>query len=368
MSSSRYYADLISRVYVEADLVDSPRFQALRPRLACFPIHIVASKEEIPNRHLNQRTVFLCRPRGETVGSCPGSRGHICCNYLTADLYLGCPLGCAYCIMKSYLNFAPLTVYLDPGPTIARIIAIAGRNPDRMLRVGTGEVGDSLLLDPIFGLSAELIGALADFPNVYLELKTKTHFVDHLLDIDGKGNTVIGFSLNPQSIITAYEGSSSPLRLRLDAARRALEAGYLVSFHFDPLIYYPEWERDYRGVIEKIFERIDGKGIIWISLGGFRFPPYLKPIIRNRFPASKILWGELFPGNDVKFRYLKSLRVEMYRKIVGWLRDYEPNLFIYLCMESREVWEKVFGWSPKNNKALDGLFAQRVRSFSPAYQ
>ena len=236
MSSSRYYADLISRVYVEADLVDSPRFQALRPRLACFPIHIVASKEEIPNRHLNQRTVFLCRPRGETVGSCPGSRGHICCNYLTADLYLGCPLGCAYCIMKSYLNFAPLTVYLDPGPTIARIIAIAGRNPDRMLRVGTGEVGDSLLLDPIFGLSAELIGALADFPNVYLELKTKTHFVDHLLDIDGKGNTVIGFSLNPQSIITAYEGSSSPLRLRLDAARRALEAGYLVSFHFDPLI------------------------------------------------------------------------------------------------------------------------------------
>jgi len=53
----------------------------------------------------------------------------------------------------------------------------------------------------------------------------------------------------------------------------------------------------------------------------------------------------------------------MYREMVRWLRDCEPSLFIYLCMESREVWEKVFGWSPRDNKALDELFAQRVRSF-----
>ncbi|NIS60332.1 MAG: hypothetical protein GTO13_06445 [Proteobacteria bacterium] len=94
----------------------------------------------------------------------------------------------------------------------------------------------------------------------------------------------------------------------------------------------------------------------------------MKPIIRNRFPTSKILLGELLPGNDGKFRYLKSIRVGMYRKIVRWLREYEPSLFIYLCMESREVWEKVFGWSPQNNRALDDLFSQRIRSFSSMYQ
>jgi hypothetical protein len=33
-------------------------------------------------------------------------------------------------------------------------------------------------------------------------------------------------------------------------------------------------------------------------------------------------------------------------------------------MESREVWEKVFGWSPEDSEALDKLFAQRIRSLA----
>jgi spore photoproduct lyase len=350
MSSSRYYADLISRVYVEADLVNRPRFQALRPRLTGFPLHIVASKEEIPNRHLNQHTVFLCQPRGETVGSCPGSRGHVCCNYLTADLYLGCPLGCAYCIMKSYLNFAPLTVYLDPEPTIARIIDIAGRNPDRMLRVGTGEVGDSLLLDPIFRLSAELIGALAAFPNVYLELKTKTHFVDHLLDIDDKGNTVIGFSLNPQFIITAYEGTSSPLRLRLDAARRALEAGYLVSFHFDPLIYFTDWEEEYGKLIDALSD-FPAERIAWISMGTLRYTPELK----EKLGEQDFLLAEFVPCHDGKNRYIQKVRTRIYRHVSEHLAAV-CGCPVYMCMESPALWRNVFGKTPREIPGVRDIF------------
>ena len=238
--------------------------------------------------------------------------------------------------------------------------------PGRIFRLGTGELGDSLAYDGITRFSKVLVPYFARKENAILELKTKTDEVDNLLGLNHGRKTVTSWSINPEKVIAAEERNAATLEERLTAAERCQKQGYPVGFHFDPLIYYPEWERDYQEVVEKIFERIDGRGIIWISLGGFRFPPYLKSVIRDRFPSSAILWGELFPGNDGKFRYLKPIRVGMYREMVRWLRNYEPNLFIYLCMESREVWNAVFGWSPRNNSDLDGLFADRVRSFSPS--
>ncbi len=114
---------------------------------------------------------------------------------------------------------------------------------------------------------------------------------------------------------------------------------------------------------QQLLARIDTKRIAWISLGGFRYPPQLKGIARERFPEARIFLGELFPGRDGKFRYLKEIRIEMYRKMVEWLREGDPDLFIYLCMESQEVWEKVFGWSPSNSSHLNHLFEERLKKF-----
>jgi spore photoproduct lyase len=108
---------------------------------------------------------------------------------------------------------------------------------------------------------------------------------------------------------------------------------------------------------------MDTKRIAWISLGAFRYPPQLKRIAEERFPKARVFLGELFPGRDGKFRYLEEVRVEMYRKMVEWLREGDPDLFIYLCMESQEVWEKVFGWAPRNNAHLAHLFEGRLRRF-----
>jgi hypothetical protein len=41
----------------------------------------------------------------------------------------------------------------------------------------------------------------------------------------------------------------------------------------------------------------------------------------------------------------------------------DPDLFIYLCMESPEVWEKVFGWAPSNSGRLNQMFEERVGRF-----
>ena len=83
----------------------------------------------------------------------------------------------------------------------------------------------------------------------------------------------------------------------------------------------------------------------------------------NVSPNARVFLGELFPGRDGKFRYLREIRIEMYRKMVKWLREGDPDLFIYLCMESKEVWDQVFGWSPSNNNHLNHLFEEQLKKF-----
>lgn len=356
-SSSAFYTELIRKVFIQEGLEDSPLLGRALERLPGVPVHTVRDREEIPAEDLHRHSLFVCKPRGRALAPCPGSRGHLCCAYLTLDLYLGCLLDCSYCIMRNYLNFSPLTVYLDPGQAVSRLASLAQANPDRLLRVGTGEVGDSLLLDPLFELSGALIRSLAGLENVALELKTKTGFVDHLLDLEPKGNAVIGFSLNPEEFITAWEGRSSSLSDRLQAARRAAASGYRLSFHFDPIILAPGWEERYRSVFAAL-RAIPASRVAWISLGALRYTPGLKETLGGQ----DLLLDEFVPCRDGKYRYLQGVRSAAYRHFARELSALFPAP-IYLCMESSAVWRNTFGKLPREITGVSAIF-KKARGLS----
>jgi spore photoproduct lyase len=256
-----------------------------------------------------------------------------------------------------------LTVYSNWDDLLEEIDAFLSSAPHALLRLGTGELSDSLALDSVLPVSQMLVPFFAARKNAILELKTKSAEIDHLLSLDHGGRTVVSWSLNPLKMIREEERGTASLDERMEAARECQEKGYLLGFHFDPIIDHEGWERGYEETISFLFRRIDPGRVAWISLGGFRYPPQLKAIARERFPDTRIFLGELFPGRDGKFRYLQEIRVEMYRKLVGWLREADPDLFIYLCMESEEVWNRVFGWSPTNSIHLNRLFEERLGGF-----
>jgi spore photoproduct lyase len=105
-------------------------------------------------------------------------------------------------------------------------------------------------------------------------------------------------------------------------------------------------------MIEQIFATIDWRKLSWVSLGVLRDTPGLKRTMRERFPQSRLLTGEQVLCPDGKLRYYQPLRVQMYRQMVGWIRRVAPTVKVYLCMESREVWEQVFGYAPSCEKEL----------------
>ena len=118
------------------------------------------------------------------------------------------------------------------------------------------------------------------------------------------------------------------------------------------MIYYDNWENEYKEVIDRLFKVIAQENIAWISLGALRQPSYLDGIIRERHPESRIVYGELITGLDGKMRYFKKIRVLMFGKMYKWIHEHSENVYTYLCMESSEIYQQAFGWSPKTTSQL----------------
>jgi len=361
----------IEKIYLEEKAEKDWVSQVVLRSLPNITVERLQDKRSLIKQYLSitdpicvgKKNLLLTHFYGKRLKPCPGTSRHICCGYHVVNTITNCPMDCSYCVLQGYLNNPLLTLYTNLDELLQEVDTFLSGDTRSLHRLGTGELSDSLALDPIFPLSQVLVTFFAKRNNGILELKTKSANVDHLLHLNHQGKTVISWSLNPQKMIEEEEIRTAPLRERIDAAKRCQDAGYPIGFHFDPLIYDEDWGKGYQETIFSLFSQIDPKRVIWISLGGFRYPPQLKGIAKERFPNTKIFLGELFPGKDGKFRYLKEVRVDIYQKMLGWLREVDPDLFIYLCMESHAVWKEVFGWAPSSSHHLNHMFENRLKKF-----
>lgn len=357
-----------AEICVEHGCESSPLYSHLVQALPHVPVRFVDSAEgdsrtaTIPEEFsAAKKRLYLTRHKGQFLKKCPGSDGQVCCNYFVINFASNCPMDCSYCYLQEYLaHNAALKVFANIDDLLGEAEALLAGHRRTFFRIGTGEITDSLALDPYIGFSRQVVPFFAEQPNVLLELKTKSDCVDDLLGLDSKGRVVVSWSLNPQSIIEAEEHDTASFDERLCAARRCQNAGYRIGFHFDPIIEYPKWEQDYRQMLEALFEAVDGRRISWLSMGVMRNTPRLKRAMRERLPRTRLITAEQVPCPDGKLRYLQPVRIEMYRKMLGWIRRAAPTVKVYLCMESREVWEQVFGYAPSCEKELGAQLAPRV--------
>jgi spore photoproduct lyase len=351
--SSPSIAASFSQLFVERGEEDTPiarRVVQALPHLEPQPIDDAAEAEPPAGADRfgsGKRRLVLTRRRGGFLEHCPaGTSGLVCCNYLVITLGSNCPMDCRYCFLQAYLQNNPaLKVYTNPEDALAEVDQVLRRHPEREFRIGTGELVDSLALDPLTQATREMVPFFAARPNGVLELKTKTASIDNLLDLDAAGRTVVSWSLSPAPIVAGEEPGTASLDERLAAAVRLQRAGFKVGFHFDPLVEYPGWETGYADVVARLAAALDPRGIAWISLGSLRLTPQLKAAVRGRGPT-RLLSGELVPGLDGKLRLWHGLRVKMYRSIAGALRAWSEAFPLYLCMEDGAVWRQVFAEVP----------------------
>ncbi|MDD5765532.1 MAG: radical SAM protein [Candidatus Marinimicrobia bacterium] len=313
-----------------------------------------------------KQVLFLTHSKGDVVKDCPGtSKDYLCCRYRVINQTQNCPLNCTYCILQFYLNFPATVIFTNVDEILQEAATKIQRHPKRLFRIGTGELGDSLALSGSRYFAECAVEFFAGLPNVVFELKSKTTQTDSILPLKHGGKTILSWSVNPQEIVKREESAADRLSDRLAAAQKAQDAGFLVGFHFDPILSLPNVNRLYLKLCDAIYNTVDPARIAWVSLGSLRFPPSMKDAMAERYPKSAIPYGEMIRGIDRKLRYVRPLRVSMYRPIYERLMRVPNPPFVYFCMESPTVWMDATGFSPENNNHLDFLFADNLHRRFP---
>lgn len=292
--------------------------------------HINRSPRVKPCDYNNRRdSVYIVWEKFDFFKSCPCTKKAVRCNYHIFNLGFGCIFDCTYCYLQGYANNPGI---LFPANLDTFFSNYYKYKNSRML-IGSGEFTDSLMLDGITDYSSSLIEFFSKQKNATFEFKTKSPSIGNILKAKPAKNIVVSWSLNPDSIIKENEFFTASLTERIDAAAECAGRGFKVSFHFDPLIYFDGWRKDYTKLLDMLFMRISTKDILRISLGTLRFRPDLKKIIESRFPQNKILNEELILDFDGKLRYPFKIRLAMYNFLAKKIRAHDKKINLYLCME-----------------------------------
>lgn len=347
----------IAELYADAPLANHPEVEAASRRFN-LPVQTVRSAKEVYAAvataedpiERGKHVLHFTRNRGAFIKSCPGTRHYTCCGYKILHIATFCSMDCAYCILQSYFHPPLLQYFVNHEDMHAELDQLFATRA--LHRLGTGEFTDSLIWEPWSDLSKGLIRKFAGQAGSVLELKTKTVCIDTLLDLPHRRRTILAWSLNTERVIRAEERGTASLDARLSAAARAAGCGYPLAFHFDPIVIDTDCEGEYRRTVERLFEVVDPRHVVWISLGALRFMPELKAIVQRRFQGSQIVYGEFISGLDGKMRYFKPLRMKIYRAIAEAIRAHAPETCVYLCMEDDEVWRHALGFQPGDRGGL----------------
>jgi len=357
----------ISKIFIDQTVAEFPETVSFISKIKApssiisdvHQLYEIVSRSEDPVT-TGKNLLFLTENKGPFLKGCPGTSHYTCCGYQILHIGSFCTMDCSYCILQIYFHPPILQYYMNSEKLFNELSQHFSSR--KLSRIGTGEFTDSLIWEPMSDLTEKLVVEFSKQTASVLELKTKTVSIQTLGRLPHNRKTILSWSLNTESIIQSEERKTASLSARLQAAAGCEALGYPLAFHFDPLIIYEGCEKDYQDVIKKIFDHVSPENIVWISLGSFRFIPSLKPIIQKRFQQSKIVYGEFISGLDGKMRYFKPLRIQLYKKIASFIRDFSPDILVYLCMEDDEVWKKSFGFTPSEHecKSLPRMLDQKA--------
>jgi len=299
--------------------------------------------------------------KGAFFKHCPCSPEAVSCGYFNLNLHTGCPYSCSYCILQSYLNSKDPVFFSNFEQMETELDSL--RSGQKFLRIGTGELSDSLAWDNQTGYSQKLLQVFQKYPEIVFEFKTKSNEVGNLLSPKKVlKNIVVSWSLNPRVIIRREELLTPGLTDRLNALKAVQSKGYKIGIHFDPLIIFPGWKIHYQGLIKQLAQIINPGQVAWWSMGALRFPVSLKEHI-FKYKDSILFKGELIKGYDHKYRYFKPLRLELFQFIKRQINEnLSQEIPLYLCMEDQEAWEEILpGIRPDEGHINRYLYEQALK-------
>ena len=324
-------------LYIGRDVVDDPLVLSIKSKID-YNNEVVVDGELHPGNGL-----LLAKNKGKFIKVCPCRCEKTWCGYWVVEWGFGCPFECEYCIVQNYQRAGDATLYVNFEDCRKEIEELR-KNVKGAIRLGTGHFGDPMGFEEIYPLNQAIIEWTKDMPDFTVEVKTKSNYIEPILKLHDAKNLTMAYSLNTLESAKALEHKTASIEERLAAARDAAKASNCnLAFHFEPIIPIKDWKKKYLEIFDLMAKYLDGLEISWISLGTFRFPKGFQEYVELYHPNTGIFAEEFYACSDGKIRYFRPLREELYTFIRNEAIKRYPDVVVYLCMETPEVWERVVG-------------------------
>ena len=278
---------------------------------------------------------------------------------------MNCLFDCEYCYLKGMYPSGNMVIFLNLQDIFTEVEALLKEHP---VYLCVSYDSDLMAIEKLTGYVRQWIDFTNRHPELTIEVRTKAGNIDFNSLLEGtvesggyetdsddgdnepaensrglandeNGNfvssrNIFAFTLSPDYVVKHYEHKTGSLEGRLKSVKKALELGFAVRLCFDPMIFCPDWRREYGNMMDKVFADIPVEKIYDFSVGSFRLSEeYLKNMRRN-MPDSAVVQYPYENDHGV-YHYSQKLTDEMENWMVERLRERVPE-------------EKIFRWSSVN--------------------
>lgn len=334
----------ISRIFIEDQVKAHPRALKILSGFPQVPVTVIRKVEDVfgskKKPYLQKRetlNLFIGRKEGEVVKPAPdayGLRGDP--HYYFTHAY-NCIYECEYCYLQGYFHSPDLVFFINHeeiGNEMIRLVEEV--HPEKTVWFHAGEFSDSLALSHMTGEWPFYFDLFSKLHRGRLELRTKSVNISAIKELKPSKNILVTYSLSPDVVAQKYDRKTPPIDLRLKAIKTLSSLDYAIGIHFDPIIYFDEFERGYEELIEKVIKSMPVEKIEYVSLGVVRFSKQAYREVEKNYPTSELLAADFTKVSNDKIRYPRPLRVYLLNKVKNLcLSAGIPEKKIYLCMEKR---------------------------------
>lgn len=251
---------------------------------------------------------------------------HKVSDYLVPYTSSGCIAMCLYCYLVCNFNKCSyLRLFVNREEMLNKIIKTANK-ADRNLVFEIGSNSDLILENTI---TDNLVWTIENFANSQkgmLTFPTKFGMVDPILNLNHNGKIIVRVSVNPEYIIKQIELGTSPLKQRIMAVNKLVQAGYKVGILIAPVIFVENWGILYEELIKTLYENLEKsaqKQIFFEII--FMTYSYVHTMINNEaFPEAENLYSKekMTVRGRGKYMYKKEYKEEGERFFIERLKKY----------------------------------------------
>ncbi len=253
-------------------------------------------------------------------------------NYYFSHM-MNCVYDCRYCFLQGMYRSANYVLFINYEDFFT---AIEHQQTQLNGQAGwyfSGYDCDSLALEPITHFVDFALEQFENKPGSWLELRTKSTQIRHILKREAFPHCVVAFSLSPDSVVESLEHKTPSLAKRLQAARVLTERGWPIGLRFDPIIATEHFTLQYKQLFEQTFRTLPETAIHSVSLGPFRLPrPFYKNIIKL-YPEEALFATELQTRDDDLVSYDTTNEQEMLRFCRNSILQFIPESKFFPCVE-----------------------------------